>query len=121
VRFSLDFVGGRCGGSIDAKLQQDENDLNHVSWSSTQGVSILVTEKNGEMVACGEKDESCTSACGEDSVIYSDLFVAKDKGEATLFVSREAEKGKDPLTVTVDMPVVKIKGNGCDAERSLAK
>jgi len=119
--FELALVGGRCGGSIEPKVVSDEGDVTHVSWKTSQGISVLLTEKNGEMVDCGEKDLDCTSACGDDEITYNDLFVAKDSGESMLFVGREADKDKDPLTLSVEMPVVKIKGKGCDTERPLAR
>ncbi len=121
VMFELAVVGGRCGASIDAKLTSDEGDVAHVSWETRQGISVLVTEKNGEMVDCTEKDNECMSACGDDEVTFADLFVAKDKGESMLYVGREAENDKDPIQLSVEMPVVKIKGKGCDAERPLAR
>lgn len=121
VMFELAVAGGRCGAEIDVKLTSDEGDVAHVSWETRQGISVLLTEKNGEMVECTEKDDNCMSACGDDEVTYADLFVAKDKGESMLYVGREAENDKDPIKLSVEMPVVKIKGKGCDAERPLAR
>jgi hypothetical protein len=117
----LGLVGGRCGGSIDAKLVLDEGDVTHVSWTASQGISTLVAEKNGEMAECTEKDSDCMSVCANDEVTYADLFIAKDIGESMLYVGREAENDKDPIKVSVEMPVVTIKGKGCDTERPLAR
>jgi len=121
VMFEFAVVGGRCGGAIDPKLTSDDGDIAHVSWKANQGISTLMTEKNGEMVECTEKDTDCQSACGDDEVTYSDLFVKKSTGEPMLYVGREAENEKDPIKVSVDQRVVKIKGKGCDTERSLTK
>lgn len=122
VEFDLDIVGGRCGGDLEPKLVSDENDVTHLFWKSMQGTPVLVTEKNGEMVPCGEKDEDCTTACGDEGVSFADLFIAKDSGESMLYIDRGAdEKGGDPLKVTVDGPTVTVKGKGCDGEHPLAK
>lgn len=121
VTFDLDMVGGRCGGEVTAQLVSDEGDVTHAHWKSNQGVGIYVTEKNGEIVPCGEKDTECSMACGSEAESFGDLFVDKVSGDPMLFVGREEDGGKDPLKITVEMPTVTIKGKGCDAERPLAK
>lgn len=119
--FGMEMVGGRCGGDIEAKLVSDEGDVTHVHWKAMQGIPTMVVEKNGEIVECGEKDDDCMTACGGDATTLADLFIAKDKGEPMLYVGREEDAGKDPVTIKVEMPTVTIKGKGCDVERPLAR
>ncbi|MBL8721458.1 MAG: tetratricopeptide repeat protein [Myxococcales bacterium] len=121
-RYALAMVGGRCGGEIESKIATDTTDLVHLHWRSRQGLPVFVTEKNGEMVPCGETDTECSTACGEENDDFGDLFVDKQTGVADAYVGRAgSDDGKDPVMVTLEAPVVKVKGKGCDKELVLAK